>query len=26
LSLKFFNTDQFTRFVLQQNEICYTKY
>ena len=25
-SLTFFNTIQFTRFVLQQNEVCYTKY
>jgi len=25
-SLNFFNTIQFTRFVLQQNEVCYTKY
>jgi len=25
-SPKFFNTIQFTRFVLQQNEVCYTKY
>jgi len=25
-SLKFFNTVQLARFVLQQNEVCYTKY
>jgi len=25
-SLTFFNTIQFTRFILQQNEVCYTKY
>jgi len=26
VSLKIFNTIQLTRFVLQQNDVCYTKY